>query len=72
MKAAQPHPGQPNKFDRTRNQQIFILKILAFHQEEGKVRWTTERVYLGESQREKAIDAALKAVADARARYADS
>jgi hypothetical protein len=45
-------------------------KIVAFHQEDGKVRWSTGYEYYGESQREIAIDAALRAVLDARAQDA--
>jgi hypothetical protein len=41
--------------------------IAAFHQQGGKVLWSTKHAYSGESQRDNAIDAALRAVADARA-----
>jgi hypothetical protein len=44
--------------------------ILAFHQQGGKVRWSTKYAYFGESQREKAIDAALRDVGYARVRGA--
>lgn len=45
-------------------------QIVAFHQQGGKVRWSSAHAYLGESQREEAIDAALRDVAAARARDA--
>jgi len=40
--------------------------ITAFHQAGGKVLWSTQYSYYGESQREDAIDAALRDVASAR------
>ena len=42
-------------------------KIMAFHQEGGKVRWSTEHAYSDERQRENAIEAALRSVAEAKA-----
>ena len=43
-------------------------KITTFHQENGKVLWSKEHPYFSESQRNEVIDAALTAVAGARAR----
>ncbi len=41
--------------------------ITTFHQQGGKVLWSTEHAYYDEGQRENAIDAALREVADAKA-----